>query len=402
MKLLVLIFKESNLYTISGNTNKMQFIPFNKPYLTGKETDYIKEAVASGKISGDGIFTKKCHDYFERTFGFKKVLLTTSCTDALEMAAILIDTKPGDEIIIPSYTFVSTANAFVLRGAKIIFADSNNMNPNIDVAKIESLITDKTKAIVPVQYAGIACDMDAIMGLAKKHNLFVIEDAAQAVDSYYKGKPLGSIGHLGAFSFHETKNIISGEGGMLAINDERFVQRSEIIREKGTNRLAFFRGEIDKYGWVDIGSSFLPSDIIAAYLWAQIQNLYVIQQKRKLIWNIYFDGLCMLEKEGKAKLPYIPDYATNNAHMFYLICNSVEERTALIAYLKNEGIMAVFHYLPLHKSPFYHDQCTGVNNIHADRYSECLVRLPFYFELKEEEIKSITKLILNFFTRNGR
>ncbi|MCB0513731.1 MAG: dTDP-4-amino-4,6-dideoxygalactose transaminase, partial [Bacteroidetes bacterium] len=275
-------------------------INFNKPYFTGKETEYIQQAVQSGKISGDGMFTKKCHQFFESKYGFKKCLLTTSCTDALEMAAILIDIKEGDEVIMPSFTFVSTANAFVLRGANIIFADSYFDNPNIDADAIEQLITPKTKAIVVVHYAGMACDMDKIIELANKYKLFVIEDAAQAIDSFYisKGtkKPLGSIGHLAAFSFHETKNIISGEGGMLVINDERFIERAEIIREKGTNRSKFFRGEVDKYGWVDIGSSFLPSDIIAAFLYAQLENLDAIQTKRKEIWNSYFEGLKTLEE----------------------------------------------------------------------------------------------------------
>ena len=312
-------------------------IVFNKPYLTGKETEYIHEAVLSGKISGDGIFTKKCHQFFEDRFGFKKCLLTTSCTDALEMAAILINTQPGDEVIVPSYTFVSTANAFALRGAKIVFADSSPDNPNIDIDILESLITPKTKAIVPVHYAGIACDMDKITALAGKYGLYVIEDAAQAIDSYYTGsdnikRALGSIGHMAAFSFHETKNIMSGEGGMLVINDNRFIERAEIIREKGTNRSKFFRGEIDKYGWVDIGSSFLPSDIIAAFLYAQLENLDDIQNKRKAIWDVYFDVFKTLDSEGTIRVPSIPSYATNNAHMFYLVCKSIEERTELMGY----------------------------------------------------------------------
>ncbi len=305
-------------------------ISFNKPYFTGKETEYIEQAVASMKISGDGIFTKKCHQFFEETYGFKKVLLTTSCTDALEMAAILLDIKEGDEVIAPSYTFVSTVNAFVLRGAKIIFCDSATENTNIDVEQIENLISPKTKVIVAVHYAGIACDMDKIMGLSKKYNLFVVEDAAQAIDSFYKGKPLGSIGHLATFSFHETKNIISGEGGMLAINDERFINRAEIIREKGTNRSAFFRGEIDKYGWVDIGSSFLPSDIIAAFLFAQLENLDGIQTRRVQIWNRYNESLKSL-KSLNIKLPFIPNYATNNAHMYYMVCRNLKERSELVS-----------------------------------------------------------------------
>ena len=299
-------------------------IPFNKPYFTGKETEYIQDAVSRGKISGNGYYTQLCHDFFETKYSFNKVLLTSSCTDALEMAAILIDIQPGDEVIVPSYTFVSTANAFVLRGAKIIFADSRSDHPGIDEDKIEALITSKTKAIVPVHYAGVACDMDKIMNLANKYNLFVVEDAAQAIDSYYTGtdgvkRPLGSIGHLAAFSFHETKNIISGEGGMLVVNDERFVKRAEIIWEKGTNRSAFFKGEVDKYGWVDIGSSFLPSDITAAFLWAQLEHLEEIQDKREVIWNTYYEGLKDWACTNNISLPIIPEYGMNNAHMFYLI-----------------------------------------------------------------------------------
>jgi dTDP-4-amino-4,6-dideoxygalactose transaminase len=364
-------------------------IPFNKPYLTGKETLYIEDAVKSGKISGNGKYTKLCQDFFEKEFGFKKTLLTTSCTDALEMAAILINIKEGDEVIMPSYTFVSTANAFVLRGAKIVFADSNNDNPNIDATKIESLITAKTKAIVPVHYAGIACDMDVIMDLAKKYNLYVIEDAAQAIDSYFIGKdgikkPLGSIGHLAAFSFHETKNIISGEGGMLAINDEQFIHRAEIIWEKGTNRSSFFRGEVDKYGWVDIGSSFLPSEIISAFLWAQLENLVDIQSNRKEIWNKYNEDLKKWSEINNIKLPVIPKYATNNAHMFYLVCSSLEQRTELIKKLKDNNILAVFHYISLHKSPFYHDKHNGTILENTDRYTDTLLRLPLFYDLNVE------------------
>jgi dTDP-4-amino-4,6-dideoxygalactose transaminase len=366
-------------------------ITFNKPYLSGKELEYIAEAVASKKISGDGTFTKKCHDFFEKRYGLKKVLLTTSCTDALEMAAILLDIKEGDEIIAPAYTFVSTVNAFVLRGAKIIFVDSGVDNPNMDVDKIEALITPKTKVIVPVHYAGIACDMDKIMTLATKHNLFVVEDAAQAIDSFYKGKPLGSIGHLAAFSFHETKNIIAGEGGMLVINDDQFIERAEIIREKGTNRSQFFRGEVDKYGWVDIGSSFLPSDIIAAFLFAQLENIDKIQTRRKEIWNQYYEALKPLIEKG-IQLPIIPDFATNNAHMFYLICNSLEERSELINRLKKYDVQAVFHYLSLNKSPYY----KGTQNLaQSDTYTNCLVRLPMYYEMTNENILQITNTILN-------
>lgn len=377
-------------------------IPFNKPYLTGKENHYIYQAVASGKISGDGTFTKQCHEFFEKKFGFKKCLLTTSCTDALEMAAILINIEAGDEVIMPSYTFVSTSNAFVLRGAKIVFADSDTLNPNLDVTKLEALITNKTKAIVPVHYAGIACEMDAIMELAKKYNLFVIEDAAQAIDSYYTDKngitkPLGSIGHLSAFSFHETKNIMAGEGGMLVINDEQFMARAEIIREKGTNRSAFFRGEIDKYGWVDMGSSFLPSDIIAAFLYAQLENLENIQNKRKEIWNYYYKVLKSLEEKGYLKLPYLPDFASNNAHMFYVVCKNLEERQGLINALKKNNVLSVFHYLSLHKSPYYLSKHDGRELPNSDFYSDSLLRLPMYYELTNEDLILITKTIFEYY-----
>ena len=375
--------------------NNFMMIPFNKPYFTGKETQYIEEAVASGKISGNGMLTQKCQTFFENKFNIKKALLTSSCTDALEMCAILLNIKEGDEVIMPSYTFVSTANAFVLRGAKIVFADSRIDNPNIDETKIESLISNKTKAIVVVHYAGIACAMDEVMALADKYNLFVVEDAAQAIDSYYKGKPLGSIGHLATFSFHETKNIISGEGGLLAINDEQFMERAEIIWEKGTNRSAFFRGEVDKYGWVDVGSSFLPSEITAAFLWAQLENLEHIQNKRKVIWNTYYNLLKPIAKEGVIQLPFIPEYATNNAHMFYLTCKSTEERINLIKHLKNVDIHAVFHYLSLHESPFYQKKYNGKELINSDRYSETLLRLPFYFELNNENQLKVIKNIKN-------
>lgn len=372
-------------------------ITFNKPYLTGKETDYIKDAVANLKISGDGVYTKKCNDFFEKKIGFKKVLLTTSCTDALEMAALLIDIKEGDEVIAPSYTFVSTVNAFVLRGAKIVFIDSNKDNPNIDVDAIEKLITSRTKVLLPVHYAGISCDMDKIMTLAKKYNLFVVEDAAQAIDSFYNGKKLGSIGHMAAFSFHETKNIISGEGGMLVINDENFSKRAEIIREKGTNRSAFFRGEVDKYGWVDIGSSFLPSDIIAAFLYAQLENLDNIQKRRREIWNMYDAKLKGLS-EKNVQTPFIPEYASNNAHMYYIVCNSLEERSSLIAHLKSSNIASVFHYLSLHKSPYYADKHDGRVLAQTDRYADCLLRLPMFYELSNANVEFICNSILNFYS----
>ncbi|MHC4122158.1 MAG: dTDP-4-amino-4,6-dideoxygalactose transaminase [Planctomycetota bacterium] len=375
-------------------------IPFNKPYLTGKETDYIKQAVESGKISGDGIFTKKCQQFFEERYGFKKALLTTSCTDALEMAAILCDIQPGDEVIAPSYTFVSTVNAFVLRGAIIVFADSKETTPHIDASKIQSLITPKTKAIVPVHYAGFSCDMDAILEIANRHSLFVVEDAAQGIESFYKGRPLGSLGHLATFSFHETKNIMSGEGGVLIINKEQFIKRAEIIREKGTNRSAFFRGEVNKYGWMDIGSSFLPSDIIAAFLYAQLEHIEEIQAKRTLLWNLYYQGLKPLEEDGYIHLPVIPDYSTNNAHMFYILCASLNERTKLIEHLNRNGILAVFHYLSLHKSPFYKNRHDGRKLPNSDRYSDCLVRLPLYYELQKEDVDRVTQNVSLFFEKH--
>lgn len=370
-------------------------IPFNKPYLTGKELIYIQEAAANGKLSGDGMFTKKCQQFFEEKYHFKKVLLTTSCTDALEMTAMLINIKEGDEVIMPGYTFVSTANAFVLRGAKIVFVDSRKDHPGMNETEIEALITPKTKAIVVVHYAGMACDMDIIMAIAAKHNIFVVEDAAQAIDSYYKGKPLGSIGHLAAFSFHETKNIISGEGGMLVINDERFIERAEIIREKGTNRSKFFRGEIDKYNWVDIGSSFLPSEITAAFLLAQIEAMEDIQRKRILLWNTYHTLLAPYKEYFD--LPLVPEYSTNNAHAFFLVCKEGSTRDKLIEFLKLNGILAVFHYLSLHKSPFYSSKHDGRALPEADRFSDCLVRLPLYYELEPQQIEhKIVPLILKF------
>ncbi|MCF8379452.1 MAG: dTDP-4-amino-4,6-dideoxygalactose transaminase [Bacteroidales bacterium] len=372
-------------------------IPFNKPYFTGLEAKYLSESALSGKISGNGAFTKKCHDYFENTYGLNKVLLTTSCTDALEMCALLVDIQPGDEVIIPSFTFVSTANAFLLRGAKIVFADSSIENPNIDPAQIEDLITPKTKAIIVVHYAGIACNMDWIMDIALKHKLYVIEDAAHAIDSWYKDKKLGTIGHLAAFSFHETKNIISGEGGMLVINDNNLVDRAEIIWEKGTNRAAFHRGEVDKYGWLDLGSSFLPSELTAAVLFAQLQNLDSIQFTRTKIWNLYFELLKPLESQGKVKLPGLPSFASNNGHMFYLICRNNRERNNLINFLHKNGIQAVFHYLPLHQSPYFHKKHDGRKLPHAINYSDCIVRLPFFFELKNEEIKKVAEKIIEFF-----
>lgn len=371
-------------------------IPFNLPHLTGKEAHYLYQAVYSGHLSGNGVFTKQCQQFFEERYGFKKCLLTTSCTDALEMAALLCNIQAGDEVIMPSYTFVSTANAFVLRGAKIVFVDSRQDHPGLDEDAIEELITRKTKAIVPVHYAGVACDMDKIMALAEKYGLLVVEDAAQAVDSYYTGengvkRPLGSIGHFAAFSFHETKNVSCGEGGMLVINDARYQARAEIIWEKGTNRSAFFRGEVDKYGWVDVGSSFLPSEISAAFLWAQLENLELIQRERNRHWTAYRQGLRRWACEAGVQLPQIPDYATNNAHMFYMVCRSPEQRTQLLQWLKKNDIQAVFHYLSLHKSCFYQEKHDGRTLPESDRYSDCLLRLPMYFEL--DAVDRINELI---------
>ena len=375
----------------------MKPIPFNKPFLTGKELDYIRAAVESGKISGNGVYTKRCHALLRERYGFAEVLLTSSCTDALEMSAILAGIGPGDEVIMPSYTFVSTANAFVLRGAKIVFADSEAETPNLDVKGIENLVTDRTKAIAPVHYAGVACEMDSIIEIARERNLFIIEDAAQAIDSFYKGRPLGTLGHFSTFSFHETKNIISGEGGALCVNDAAYLSRAEIIWEKGTNRSAFWRGEVDKYGWVDIGSSYLPSEVTAAFLYAQLEWLDEIQAKRRALWNRYYTLLATLGDAGKIRLPYVPEYATNNAHMFYFVCRGLVERDELIAYLKAQGIHAVFHYLGLHKSPFYQDHHDGRELPWCDLYTDCLLRLPLFYELTESEVDQISQAVIDFY-----
>lgn len=367
----------------------MNIIPFNKPYLTGKEIHYITQALESRKISGDGWFTNECHKLLMNKYGFKKVLMTTSCTDALEMSAILSNIKTGDEVIMPSFTFVSTANAFALRGAKIIFADSSEENPNIDIKEIEKLITKNTKAIVPVHYAGIACEMDSIIELAKSNNICVIEDAAQAINSFYKDKPLGSIGDLGTLSFHETKNIICGEGGLLMINKNELIERAEIIREKGTDRSKFFRGEVDKYNWKDIGSSYLPSELNSAFLYGQLNEIDRIQNKRLEIWDTYYDELSSQEEKYNIKLPKIPSYATNNAHMFYIVCGNIEHRNRIITELKNNSINSVFHYQSLHKSPYFKDKYYGKKLTNADMYSDCLIRLPLYYELNESDLARV-------------
>jgi len=369
-------------------------IPFNKPYLTGREMDSIRDSFNSLKFSGNGSFTKKCEAYFESSLSAKKCLLTTSCSDALEMSAILCNLESGDEVIVPSYTFVSSALAFVREKARIVFADSRKDTPCIDETKIEDLITPRTKVIVVVHYAGVSCEMDTIMEIARKYNLIVIEDAAQGFDSFYKGKPLGSIGHMAAFSFHETKNIQCGEGGLLAINDERFVKRAEIVWEKGTNRAEFFRGEINKYGWKDIGSSFLPAEYVAAFLWAQLESAEDIQIKRKDIWERYYNGLKNTLGE---RIQPIPAHATNNAHMFYFICDSLEERSSLINYLSDNGVKATFHYLSLHKSDYMEERHYKANLPYADYYSECLIRLPFYYEMSNEDIDFVTDRVKEFY-----
>ena len=376
-------------------------IPFNKPPHTGNEEKYVLESMKSSKISGDGEFTKRCHRWFEERFNCKKVLLTPSCTHALEMAALLLEIKEGDEVIMPSYTFVSTADAFVLRGAKIVFVDIRPDTMNIDESKIERAITSKTKVIVPVHYAGVACEMDTIMDIAERHKLFVVEDAAQGMMSTYKGKTLGTIGHFGAYSFHETKNYTSaGEGGLLLVNDDRFRDRAEIIREKGTNRSLFFRGMVDKYSWVDLGSSYLMNDMSAAYLWGNLEVADEINQNRLATWQKYYDGLKELKDKEFIELPTITKDCVQNAHMFYLKVKDLEERTELLEYLKNNDILAVFHYIPLHSAP------AGLkfgrfddSDIYTTKESERLIRLPMYYGLEEEAINFIIKNIILFFNK---
>lgn len=377
----------------------MRTVGFNKPYFTGKELDYIVEAVQREKISGNGYFTQKCQRFLEQRYGIRKVLLTSSCTDALEMCALLLDIKDGDEVIMPSYTFVSTANAFVLRGARIIFADSSSDNPNVSPISIENLITARTKAIVVVHYAGISCDMDKIMAIARDHNLIVVEDAAQGIESTYKEKALGSIGHLATFSFHETKNVISGEGGALLINDTRFIARAEIIWEKGTNRSAFFRGEVDKYNWIDVGSSFLPSEITAAFLYAQLEAIESIQEKRLRWWNFYFNGLSDLRDLGVG-LPEFSSDCQHNGHIFYLVCRSGSEREKILTYLNAVGINAIFHYLSLHKSQFYSKNHWGGALPNCDRYHDRLIRLPLYFELTQPDVEYVIDHVRQFYTEH--
>lgn len=373
-------------------------IPFGKPFIIGKELDYIAQSVANGQISGDGHFTKLCHQFIESAFGAKKALLTTSCTAALEMSAILCDIKEGDEVILPSYTFVSTANAFLLRGATLKFVDIRPDTLNIDEKLIEEAVSDKTKVIVPVHYAGVACELDAIMATAQKHDLIVVEDAAQGVNAKYKGTFLGTIGDMGTYSYHETKNFICGEGGTLLVNDDQYLERAEIIREKGTNRSQFFRGQVDKYTWVDVGSSYLPSDILAAFLYAQLENMEPITQKRAKIYQTYYELLQPLARQGLFSLPVIPEECESNFHMFYILLQDIQTRMELIAHLKERGILSVFHYVPLHTSPV--GQSLGYRKGMlplTENLSERVLRLPFYFELEEDDIYRIARDIYDFF-----
>ena len=373
-------------------------ISFNRPPFVGKETEYIKEAVEkNGMICGDGPFTKKCSQWMKDRFQTKNVLLTTSCTHALEMAAFLADIQPGDEVIMPSYTFVSTADAFVLRGATCVFVDIRPDTMNIDETKIEEAITEKTKAIVPVHYAGVSCAMDEIMAIAKKYNLKVVEDAAQGVNAFYKGKALGTIGDFGCYSFHETKNYSMGEGGAILFQDDRYLEPAEILREKGTNRSQYFRGQIDKYTWVGYGSSYLPSDMNAAYLWAQLEEADKINDKRLSIWNFYHEELKELEDKGVLERPYIPEYATHNAHMYYIKVKDLRVRTKLLAYLKERGILSVFHYVPLHSATAgkkfgrFHGE-----DVYTTKESERLCRLPMYYSLSLEEAAEVVKALKEF------
>lgn len=372
----------------------MLTIPFNKPFMTGRELWYIAQAHTNGHLSGDGVFTKKCHSWIESNAGCKRALLTHSCTAALEMAALLIDLKPGDEVIMPSYTFVSTANAFAMRGAIPVFVDIRADTLNIDETLIEAAITPRTRAIVPVHYAGVACEMDTIMDIARRHNLIVIEDAAQGIMSTYKGRVLGTIGHMGAYSFHETKNIISGEGGALLVNTPEFAERAEIIREKGTNRSQFFRGQVDKYTWVDIGSSYLPGEVIAAFLWAQMEEAQNITARRLALWDRYHEALAPIEAAGKLRRPVVPVDCSHNAHMYYVLMDSLEHRTAVMARLKEQGINSVFHYVPLHSAPAGRALSRAHGSMrNTDILSERLLRLPFWVGLEDQFDRVISAFV---------
>lgn len=373
-------------------------IPFNIPPYVGKELDYVKQAVEAQKICGDGQFTKMCSKWMENHFGVQKVLLTTSGTTALDMAALLCNLAPGDEVILPSFTFSSTATAFVLAGAKLVFVDIRPDTMNIDETKIEAAITDKTRVIVPVHYAGVACEMDTIMDIARKHGLKVVEDAAQGVMSTYKGRPLGTIGDLGCFSFHETKNYSMGEGGALLINDPVYNERAEIMREKGTNRSRFLRGQVDKYTWVDFGDSYLPSDMNAAYLWAQLEEADTINNNRLATWDAYNEAFKPLADAGKVAVPVVPEECVHNAHMYYLKCKDLEERTALISYLKEHDVQAVFHYVPLHSAPagLKYGRFHG-DNVYTTAESDRLVRLPLYYGMDRKDLETVIKTVKAFY-----
>ncbi|MDP2721821.1 MAG: dTDP-4-amino-4,6-dideoxygalactose transaminase [Bacteroidales bacterium] len=372
-------------------------IPFNIPYCQGKEVEYIKSAMDFGHISGNGVYTQHVHEFFGQRYGYRKTFMTTSCTDAFEMAIMLLDLQPGDEVIMPSYTFVSTANPFILKGAKIVFADSLSNHPNIDLDEAEKLITKKTKVLVVMHYGGVAVDMDRAVALAKKHDLILFEDVAHAIDSYYKGQPLGSFGHFAAFSFHETKNITCGEGGLLVINDEKYISRAEIVWEKGTNRTAFSRGEVSKYEWVDVGASFVPSEIIAAVLYAQLQLIDEVQQKRIALWNRYLTNLKPLADKGFITIESLPDYATKNGHLFYFLVENLQMRNHLLKYLNDHSVHAVFHYLPLHKSPYYADKHDGRELPNTQKYADTLIRLPMFFELAPEAVDFICDKLSEYF-----
>ncbi len=377
-------------------------IPFNKPWFTGKEIQNITSAASFGHISGNGLYTKKCHTFFEDRYGFKKTFLTTSCTDAIEMAAILLDIQQGDEIIMPSYTFVSTTSPFILRGAKIVFADSLIDHPNIDLDKAEKLITKNTKVLLVMHYGGVAVDMDKALSICQKHNIILLEDTAHAIDSYYKGKPLGSFGHMATFSFHETKNISSGEGGLLVINDEKYIERAEIVWEKGTNRTAFSRGDVDKYEWVDLGASYSPSEIISAFLYAQLTHIEDIQTTRKIIWERYYSNLLPLAEKGLIQIINLPEFATNNGHLFYILTKDKKQRDELLDYLNNNMIQAVFHYLPLHSSPYYSKFHDGRLLHNTDKFADTLLRLPLFYELTLEIVDGICEKIKRFFLEKGK
>ena len=376
---------------------KLSRIPFNRPFLVGKETEYIEQAVRSQQIAGNGEFTQKCHAFFKERYGFKEAFLTSSCTDALEMTALLANLGPGDEVIMPSYTFVSTANAFVLRGAKIVFADCATESPHIAPSEIQALINDRTRAVVVMHYGGLACDLDPIIASLQGRDIMLIEDAAHGIESFYRGQPLGRIGAVGTFSFHETKNVISGEGGLLVVNDESLIERAEILWDKGTNRAAFMRGEVPKYEWVDVGSSFLPSDILAAYLYAQLEAIETIQAQRVKLWHAYADRLRNLVEEGYFAIPVVPDYATVNGHLFYITLDSQRTRDALIETFGRHSVKAVFHYLPLHASPFYRTRHDGRVLENTDRYAQCLLRLPLFYDMQDQELLEVCDIVERFF-----